>query len=179
MACETPSVVNGASERGRSRSSRTAISHSTPTRRNALGSRGDDHGHPDRGAPTCHALTFDPDHLMGVGQAASVRLSLGLSLRSSVRLSLRRCRKSSGTWTTVRPSLPALLVHRRRSTRRRADATLIPSLSARASYVIATVIAAPDGTAHTTARTTDAATDAVIQRLRLSERRGVHRVRTQ
>src|SRR5918995_5149337 len=26
-------------------------------------------GHPDRGAPTCHALTFDPDHLMGAGQA--------------------------------------------------------------------------------------------------------------
>ena len=25
-------------------------------------------GHPGRGAPTCHALTLDPDHPMGAGQ---------------------------------------------------------------------------------------------------------------
>ena len=25
-------------------------------------------GHPGRGAPACHALTFDPDHFRGAGQ---------------------------------------------------------------------------------------------------------------
>jgi len=33
-------------------------------------------GHPGRGAPACHALTLDPDHLMGAGQSLPRRAGL-------------------------------------------------------------------------------------------------------
>ena len=40
-------------------------------------------GHPGRGAPACHALTFDPDHFMGAGHALIVQRPASLRTGSS------------------------------------------------------------------------------------------------